>query len=148
LGLIEKMGTGINRMRNWMAEAGLKPPAFSFTSFFTVTFLRPPQFTQIHNLGKTRRIRDAVDDAVGEGISEGISEGIKERLAWILEQTLVAGSILRRDIEQQFSVSRQTTERYLALLKRSGLIRFEGSRKTGTYVPTDKGKALLKEVGS
>jgi ATP-dependent DNA helicase RecG len=145
------MGTGITRMRNWMAEAGLKPPKFTFTTFFTVIFPRPVQVTKTPTVGANQRSRDAVDDAISdtisEGINEGISEGIRERLAWIVEQTLVAGSITRRDIERQFSVSRQTVERYIALLKRANLLSLEGARKTGTYVLTDKGKALLKESG-
>ena len=146
-GYIERMGTGIGRMRELMDKAGLPPMKFGFTAFFTVTFQRPTQVAQIQTVDAADRIRRVIDDAMSEGISGGISEGIKERLAWILEQILHAGSILRRDIEQQFSVSRQTAERYLALLKRSGLTRFEGSRKTGSYVLTDKGKALLKELG-
>ena len=38
---IEKMGTGIKKIRKLMREAGLKPPKFEFTTFFTATFPRP-----------------------------------------------------------------------------------------------------------
>ena len=36
--LIEKMGTGINKIRRALEKASLKPPKFSFTTFFTVVF--------------------------------------------------------------------------------------------------------------
>jgi ATP-dependent DNA helicase RecG len=143
LDYMEKMGTGIARMRNWMAEAGLNLPVFGFTTFFTVTFPRPAQVTQAPRVELSRRIRDAVSD----GISDGISDGTKQRLVAVVERILAYGHTTRREVEQQFTVSRPTAERYLALLKRVGLVRLEGARKTGTYVLTDKSKALLKEPG-
>ena len=39
--LVEKIGSGIGRMRNAMKKAGLPAPKFEFSSFFTVTFQRP-----------------------------------------------------------------------------------------------------------
>ncbi|HZK10798.1 MAG TPA: ATP-binding protein, partial [Atribacterota bacterium] len=40
-GYIEKMGTGINKMRNLISKAGLLPIKFEFDTFFTATFKRP-----------------------------------------------------------------------------------------------------------
>ncbi|PKP60679.1 hypothetical protein CVT91_04620 [Candidatus Atribacteria bacterium HGW-Atribacteria-1] len=40
-GYIEKMGTGINKMKNLISKAGLPPIKFEFDSFFTATFQRP-----------------------------------------------------------------------------------------------------------
>ncbi|MGK9369215.1 ATP-binding protein [Melioribacter sp. Ez-97] len=39
--LVEKVGSGISRMRNAMLEAGLSEPEFDFSDFFVVTFKRP-----------------------------------------------------------------------------------------------------------
>jgi ATP-dependent DNA helicase RecG len=39
--LVEKVGSGIERMRHVMKQAGLPAPVFEFTNFFTVTFIRP-----------------------------------------------------------------------------------------------------------
>jgi ATP-dependent DNA helicase RecG len=44
-GYIEKMGTGIKKIRNSMEEAGLEAPTFESDHFFTVTFKRPPMHT-------------------------------------------------------------------------------------------------------
>jgi len=40
-GYIEKMGTGINKMKKLISKAGLLPIIFEFDTFFTVTFRRP-----------------------------------------------------------------------------------------------------------
>ncbi len=39
-GYIEKMGTGINKMKNLISKAGLPPIKFEFDKFFTVIFKR------------------------------------------------------------------------------------------------------------
>jgi predicted HTH transcriptional regulator len=44
-GYIEKMGTGISRIKNALAAAGEPKPVFKFDSFFTVTFKRTAQET-------------------------------------------------------------------------------------------------------
>ncbi|HTW90934.1 MAG TPA: ATP-binding protein [bacterium] len=143
LGLIEKMGTGINRMRNWMAEAGLEPPVFGFISFFTVTFLRPPQVTQVRAVGGHRRIRDAVDDTVSDAVSDTVKARLVTELLHVVEQ----GATTIADVMRLGLTSRATAKRDLHLLKQTGLLQFSGPPKTGTYVLTDKGKALLKEFG-
>ncbi len=38
---IEKMGTGVNKMRRLMKAAGLKRPKFESTGFLTISFVRP-----------------------------------------------------------------------------------------------------------
>jgi ATP-dependent DNA helicase RecG len=40
-GYIEKMGTGINKMKKLISKAGLPPIKFEFDTFFTATFRRP-----------------------------------------------------------------------------------------------------------
>jgi ATP-dependent DNA helicase RecG len=49
-------------------------------------------------------------------------------------------------MERVFSISTATAERDLALLRRLGLIVFEGAPKTGRYVLTDKGKNMLSDA--
>jgi ATP-dependent DNA helicase RecG len=41
-GYIEKMGTGIKKIRDAVADEGLEAPVFTSTMFFTVMFKRPP----------------------------------------------------------------------------------------------------------
>jgi ATP-dependent DNA helicase RecG len=156
LGLIEKMGTGINRMRNWMTDAGLQPPEFRFTAFFTATFLRPRMPRQSGAVngaasgadGRTTREADegtdeVISDTINDTISDTISSGVKARLAQILALLREHGSIRREAIQVQFSVSEPTAKRYLLLLRDADLVELEGARKTGRYVLTAKGKSLI-----
>ena len=41
-GYIERMGTGVKKMRSLVRKAGLKPIKFEFGNFTTVTFYRKP----------------------------------------------------------------------------------------------------------
>ena len=41
---VERVGSGIGRMRNLMQQANLKDPVFEFSSFFRVIFYRDPEY--------------------------------------------------------------------------------------------------------
>ena len=43
INLVEKIGSGIIRMRKATKDAGLPLPKFEFTDFFTITFYRPKE---------------------------------------------------------------------------------------------------------
>lgn len=140
---IEKMGTGISKIRTLMAEAGLSPVEFEFDTFFTATFKRPER-------GAARMGVEEVDARfrkmlAREGVNEGVNEGVKRRLITELVYVMQNGSVIRPIIEKLGRVSTATAERDLSYLKRLGLIKFEGPPKTGTYVLTDKGKQLMSE---
>ncbi len=45
MGKVERMGSGIERMRELMREAGLKEPVFEMDAFFRVTFYRDPRYS-------------------------------------------------------------------------------------------------------
>jgi len=143
LDYIEKMGTGITRMRNWMAEAGLKPPAFTFTTFFTVTFPRPAQVTQTPTVGAKQRIRDAVNDAVRDAVNDAVKARLVSELSHVIER----GATTIAAVMRHAAISRATAQRDLQLLKQAEFLQFTGPPKTGAYVLTEKGKALLKESG-
>jgi len=58
---IEKMGTGIQRMRNAMKLAGLPKPEFDMDGFFIVTLMRESFINQIGD-----NVGDSVGDSVGD----------------------------------------------------------------------------------
>src|SRR3990172_939309 len=45
MGKVERMGSGIERMRELMHDAGLKEPVFEMDTFFRVTFYRDPRYS-------------------------------------------------------------------------------------------------------
>jgi Predicted transcriptional regulator containing an HTH domain and an uncharacterized domain shared with the mammalian protein Schlafen len=159
---IEKMGTGISKIRKLIKSAGLPNVKFEFNTFFTATFKRPrlPIGLSVDAGEKfVRKFREKFSEnfsvnfgkflsreAVTEGISEGISEGIKIRLIKEVVYIRKEGSITRKIIEQLCTTSTASAERDISILKKLGIIKFEGSRKTGKYVLTERGKALIKEM--
>jgi len=136
---------GISKIRTLMAEAGFSPVEFEFDTFFTVTFSRP-QHEEAQVGLKDAGIKLS-ERLIREGINDGINEGIKRRLIEELLYVKQNGSVTRPIIERICHISAATAERDISHLKRFDLIKFEGARKTGRYVLTDKGKQLMsKEI--
>lgn len=140
-GYIEKMGTGISRMRKIIEKAGLPPIRFEFSDFFTVIF------TRVQGEG----IRTAPGAANGKsngGGNSGHENGFSgSRWIDILNQ-------LRKDEGQNVSqltaslgVSKRTLERDLAALKKKNFILFRGSPRTGGYFLTPTGLNILSQLG-
>jgi Mn-dependent DtxR family transcriptional regulator len=142
---IEKMGSGIPKMRRLMDEARLPPVEFAFDTFFSVLFRRPvPEM-----------VRATTDEAVVSmnftsilmyGGVEGVSEGVKARLVSELFYVLQNGSATRKMFQALFSVSAATVERDTSFLRRLGIITFEGAPKKGRYVLTENGRSELQRT--
>jgi ATP-dependent DNA helicase RecG len=153
---IEKMGTGIGRMRDTLRRAKLPPPKFEFDTFFTVTMRRPVRkivvpvgdvvVDAIHDAIR-EGVLDAVDDAVVVGIREGIREGnsesVQRRLVLELLYLFQKGGVTTNLLQKMFAISDATAERDLALLKRRRYVVFQGTKRRGKYVLTAKGKRLF-----
>ena len=129
---IEKMGTGINKMRGLMAEAGLPPIVFEFGTFFTAIFRRPA------------RIEPIVFDERG-GVFGGINEKVAERMGKVIK-ALCGGQLNISQLTVMTGIPKRTLERDIALLKDKGFVAFEGAPKTGRYVLAEKGKKMIKEL--
>ena len=102
---IEKMGTGINKIKNLMLNAGLEEPKYKFDAFFTVTFKRP--------------------SAKSGGTSGGITGGIKDRLS---ERML----IILKTISDNVNIS--YLENKLNIPKRPGRLQYTYSPVISLYL--------------
>ncbi|MCU0645744.1 MAG: helix-turn-helix domain-containing protein [bacterium] len=147
MGYIEKMGTGINKMKNLIATAGLPPIEFRFTAFFTAIFKKASvdkmqEIAQLYLIGKMKINKILTH----EGVFEGVNEGVKERLIKEFLYINKYGYIRRPELEKIFAISTATAERDLSLLRDSNLIIFEGAAKTGKYVLTEKGITIIKDM--
>lgn len=140
LDYIEKMGTGIGRIQNWMSTAGLPPAMFAYTTFFTVVFTRP-------KLAEGRHLAEPFSENFRINFrTEFMIKGRRlERMVGII--TLAARSALPKadDLAAQYRITVRVIYADLRFLREKDLLKLEGSRKTGSYVLTAKGKALLKE---
>lgn len=135
---IEKLGSGIPKMRRLMDEAGLRPVEFTFDTFFSVVFRRPVP----------ERVRATTDEALlsmnfTSILMRGGVEGVKARLVAELFYILLNGSATRQVLQRLFRVSAATAERDISFLRSLGIITFEGAPKKGRYVLTEKGKSEL-----
>ena len=140
---IEKMGTGIAKMRFLVKKAGLLPIKFEFGKFMTVTFFRKPL------LGNDSFILPAkADEKLSKRLCDELD--IKGERANRLLQIL---SHIEKEIfsklsfSENYNVVSRTLERDITLLKDHRLISFEGSPKTGKYRITKKYRKLKNPKG-
>lgn len=134
---IEKMGTGISRMRTLMKQAKLAPPVFNFGSFFTVVFKRP-----------SRRVLKEETSVFGVKFGErfGIRGKKLERIVRILEMLKRGDVVTAPAVSSVLSVPLRTVARDIGLLRDLNLVRFEGPPKSGRYSLTKVGRQILAEL--
>jgi DNA-binding transcriptional ArsR family regulator len=70
-----------------------------------------------------------------------------ERLAGVLTMLAEeAVKITRAELVEQFGSTASTMHREMKILKKAGLVRFRGSRKSGTFALTEAGKEMIKGI--
>ena len=136
---IEKMGTGISKIRRLIKSAGLPRVKFEFNTFFTVIFKRP----QI-------RVLPSLADREKFGVNFSVNFSVKGKQAYrmssIIAQIATEKPFRISDMVKEFAVSARTLYEDMRRLQKWDIIKFIGPAKTGKYVLTEKGKALIKEM--
>ena len=110
---VEKLGTGINRIKKAMQELGLPKPIFYYNSYFEVTLLDK----EIENIQR---------------VSGGVSGGVDSFLDYIQKNPGKRVVHFVNDL----NIPRRTIERWLKQLREEGKIKFKGSPKSGGYYTT------------
>ena len=140
---IEKMGTGIKKMRRLVRKAGLKPIKFKFTNFTTLTFYRKP-------LPGGYIIKSPEVVAMENLIKKlSITLGVTEKKVNSLLQILIyveEGLFSQSSFSKSFHIPLRTVERNVNLLKKHQLISFEGSPRSRKYKVTKKYEKLMKPI--
>lgn len=134
---IEKMGTGINKIRLLIKEAKLLPPQFEFGTFFTVIFKRPIA-------DETKAISE--NFSVNFGANFGLKGKKLERVVKLLQMFYDGQIITATQAAVKFRTTRRTIENDIDFLRKHGLIDFIGSLKTGKYILTKDGKKSIKKL--
>ncbi|MCK5758559.1 MAG: hypothetical protein KAH14_05655, partial [Clostridiales bacterium] len=124
---IEKMGTGINRIRETMITASLPEPDFNIDSFFTVTLKRESYIER--NVGDNVGINVGIK---GEGKSDLASLSPTDKS--VLELLKNDGTLSAKIISDKLNKTVRHIERSFSKLKDLELISRSGSRKTGIWI--------------
>lgn len=119
---IEKAGTGIQKMRAGMKEAGLPKPIFRFTGFFAVTFRRKVK-TEAY-----------LDNLIPVGADR------LKRMYFMIQQLCEEERLEITVIANQFNTSARAIRRDLELLEKYKLVRSIGATKNKDYLLTDEGE--------
>ena len=109
---IEKMGTGISKIRNLAAEAGLQPPKFEFGTFFTVTFLRPG----------TKEISEGLPQKTTQKTTQKLLELIKENPA-----------ITQKELAEIIGISEDGVTYHITKFRKDGILKRIGPDKGGHW---------------
>lgn len=112
IGYIEKMGTGIQRIRKLMLDAGLPPVEYTFTDFVSVCFYR--------------EMKVDIPDNVGDNVGD-------KRRNKILNLIKTNNKITARQLADKLSVSDRTIERDIEKLKENKQLTRIGTEKSGYW---------------
>jgi ATP-dependent DNA helicase RecG len=123
-GYIEKMGTGINRIKNALAAAGDPEPVFKFDSFFTVTFKRDAQETS-KNIQETTPFAQETADT------------IQEKIISLIKKT---PSITRDNMVLELNGTLGSIKHHLLKLTKMHRIKHIGATKKGYWQIIEKDK--------
>jgi len=111
--VVEKVGSGIPRMRRLMKDAGLPEPKFDTQGFFTVTFMKRAKTNSVTN-----------------GTLNGTLNGTETLVFDCIRTT---PGITANTLVLQTDKSVRTIRRTVKQLIEKGLIEYRGSKKTGGY---------------
>jgi len=114
----ECIGTGVQRIKSLVKEAGGKAPKFESDTFFTVTFDRPKEDKTQNNPPKTG----------------GLTGGLNDELKFLFEVVSKNPGIQAKALKELLNkIPLRTLERQIKTLIEMNLIERRGSRKTGGY---------------
>ena len=116
--LVEKVGSGVERMRDAMRDVGLPAPVFEFTGFFTVIFKRPPMPTG-----------DKKQTELVERLVERLVESQKRIIKLIEENPYISKS----ELSKKVGISTTAIDKNILKLKDKGLLKRVGPDKGGYW---------------
>lgn len=113
MNMVEKIGSGISRMREAMAQAKLSKPYFGLDGFFTAGFFRPVEFEKWISV---------------------LAEKLDVKSINLLRAVHGNATITKAELASILKQSISTIDRTIDQLKMLGLIERKGARKKGWWV--------------
>jgi ATP-dependent DNA helicase RecG len=124
-GYIEKLGTGVPRIKKCMADAELPPPEFYFDDFFVITLKRVV-------VSKTAASFD-------------VSAEREKRLLYLLQQLKNANAIEVKKSAKKFKVTEKSIRNDLLLLEKKGWIKVAGTTSNRSYQLTPMAEKQVQD---
>jgi ATP-dependent DNA helicase RecG len=115
--LIEKVGTGISRIREAVKENGRSEVEFTYDDFFTVTFKRSIE----------------PDGGLNCGLSGGLNGGLNPILKELVDCIKAHPGVNLKQISEMMNRPIDTLDKQVKKLIEEGLIERIGSKKSGGY---------------
>jgi ATP-dependent DNA helicase RecG len=132
---VERAGTGIRRMKEAMAAAGLPSPRLSQTGFYTIIFKRPVSEVLGEKLGD-RLGKKLGEKAVERSVKkdgEKVGEKLTKNRQRIIDYMLQNKSISAKELAELVGISQRKMEKNISWLKEKGLIKRIGPDKGGYW---------------
>lgn len=121
--LVEQVGSGIVRMQDLMAKAGLPDVGFRKEGMFTVILQRPPQW-------------EGIDD--GKSREKSREKGREKSREKMLEQIRQNPSITMKELSEILQLSPKTIEKQISILKNEGALIRLGPDRGGEWQVVQK----------
>lgn len=124
---IEKMGTGINRMRHAMQKATLPQPTFEFDGYFMVSFYKRSS----DEGGMEGGIEGGIESGIESGIEGGIEGGrlnISDKQNDVLSLIRKNNRITIDEVANDLDINRSAAQKHFDGLKEKGIIVRRGRR--------------------
>ena len=116
---VEKIGSGIRRMRDFMRKAGLREPHFEMANFFRAIFYRNPEYS----------LKPVAEKSIQESIQKGIQKSNEKVLGLIKDSP----SITTYEMAESLGMSRVGIAKVIKKLKERGQIKRIGPDKGGYW---------------
>jgi len=120
---IEKMGTGVNKMRRLMKAAGLKRPRFESTGFLTISFVRPG----FYSTGSSEKTDPKTTPKT-----------TPKTEAAILALIQANPRLTKTDLAKELNLTVDGIKYTIKKLTKSGILRWNGSSKNGQWKVNEK----------
>src|SRR3989338_2974507 len=110
---VERIGSGIGRMRKFMSQSGLKEPVFEIDTFFRAIFYRNPEYAL---KGKSRKGSQTGSQTGSQRGSQTSSQRI---VAIMREKSAITIEELARDLQ----ISSRAIKKHIKSLREQGIIK-------------------------
>ena len=131
MGKVERMGSGIERMRDLMREAGLKEPVFEMDAFFRVTFYRDPRYSL--KADRSQKSGESTEKSKKKGLGEKLGEKLGENQNRILEIITKNKFVTIPELSKMLGISTTAVENNIAKLKAKKILKRVGPDKGGHW---------------